>query len=90
MYSAPRDLEQATALLSVRDCAGDGIAGATVTLDPPAQIVYQGGGAATNGTGVAYALGVQAGSVGVDAGGAPFTFEVGAGELGIIYLVAIP
>jgi hypothetical protein len=81
-----------TALISLRDCAGNGIAGAQVELAPAAgQVIYQGGGSTTDGTGVAYALDVPVvtGGAVVHAGAAEsFTFQPLDGAMAIVYLVA--
>jgi hypothetical protein len=75
-----REPSASTFLVSLRNCQGNGVAGSTVTIDPASPVVYQGGGATTNGTGVAYALNVPQGSATIRAGAAnPFTIEVAAG-----------
>jgi hypothetical protein len=89
LYKGPQDGSLATALLSLRDCDGNGVANATLDLDSSAQIVYQGGANATDGTGVAYALGIAPGSVTVTpSAGSPFSFEVAEGDMAIVYLIA--
>lgn len=88
LYGSPRSPDVATALVAVRDCLGNGIAGATVELAPASPVVYQGGGSATNGTGVAYATDIGAGPVTVRATGAvAYAYASGAGEMQIVYLV---
>lgn len=89
LYGSPRGAETSTALVAVQDCLGNGIADATVELDPPSPIVYQGGDSVTNGTGVAYATNVARGAVTVRASGAaPYTYESRDGEMQLVYLVA--
>jgi hypothetical protein len=75
-----RDPAASTLVVSVRDCRGDGVAATTVTVEPAAAVVYQGGGPNTDGTGLAYALNVPVGSVTIMTGTAtPFTIDVAAG-----------
>lgn len=89
LYPSGRDPTRGTALISLRDCSGNGVADARIELDPSADVSYQGGGAMTNGTGVAYALGVGSGSVVVRGGAAaPFTFAMRSDEMAIVFLVA--
>ena len=89
LYGAPPGGDVATALLSLRDCDGNGVANAVLELSPDATIAYQGGLDATDGTGVAYALGMSPGTVTVTpTNGSPFSFEVAAGDLAIVYLIA--
>jgi hypothetical protein len=89
LYPGGRDGGRGTALIALRDCMGDGVAGAKVEIDAATKIVYQGGGAATDGTGVAYALGVAASPIAVHADGAQaFGFTMDAGALALLYLVA--
>lgn len=88
LYGSPRPPGAATALIAVRDCLGNGIADATVELDPPSPVAYQGGGSATNGTGVAYATSIGAGPLTVRATGAvAYAYEPRADEMQIVYLV---
>lgn len=89
LYESPRAPDRATALISIRNCADEGVDRVTVETEPAATIVYQGGGTATNGTGVGYALNVPSGAVTVRAGrAAEFELAVEAGEMAIVYLVA--
>lgn len=89
LYGAPPPAGSATALVSLRDCNGDGIADATIAVQEAGSVVYQGGGTATNGTGVAYVLDIPAGPVTVSPSvGRPFDYQARAGELAIVYLAA--
>lgn len=87
LYGVPAPAGYATALLSLRDCAGNGIGGATFTVSQAGSVVYQGGGTSTNGTGVAYALELQPGAVTVTPSvGRPFEYSAAADEMAIVYL----
>ena len=87
LYGAPAPVGYATALVSLRDCAGNGLGGATITVSQAGSVIYQGGGTSTNGTGVAYALNIQPGAVTVTPSvGRAFEYEAHDGEMAIVYL----
>lgn len=89
LYGAPRSNDVATALLSLRDCDGNGVDNAQLTVEPAATVVYQGGLDVTNGTGVGYALSLAPGTITVTpTGGNAFSFDLAAGDMAIVYLVA--
>jgi hypothetical protein len=88
LYGKPRDAAAGTVLLSLRDCAGNGVAGQTVAFDTMVEITYQGGGTSTDGTGVAYALNVPQGRSTIHAGAAdPFMIDSPAGGVALVFLV---
>jgi hypothetical protein len=88
LYAGPRGSDIATALLSLRDCNGNGVADAQLAIDPASTVVYQGGLDRTNGTGVAYGLALPPGTITVTpTRGRPFSLELTAGDMAIVYLV---
>ncbi len=83
----PQDAQKATLVVSVRDCVGVGVPNATVATTPvSARIVYQGGGNATDVTGVAYVLNAPP-AASVEYAGTSFAADTGAGEVGFVFLV---
>ena len=90
MTNPHRDPEAVTVVLWVFDCEDNGVSGATVSVDPPADaIVYYMNDGSTNATGVAYALNVPPGTMTASATGAEdFTFEAAAGSVVIAQLLA--
>jgi hypothetical protein len=89
LYGGPPGNDVATALISLRDCDGNGVASAMFEVSSGAQVVYQGGANVTDGTGVAYALGIAPGTVTVTPSeGSPFSLELTPGDMAIVYLVA--
>jgi len=90
MANPHRDPEAVTVVVWVFDCEDNGVSGATVSVDPPADaIVYYMSEGSTNATGVAYALNVPPGTVTASATGTDdFTFEAAGGSVVIAQLVA--
>lgn len=83
-----RDAANGTILVSLRGCDDNGVADATVEVEPQSPILYQGGGMKTNGTGVAYALNVPQGAATIRAGLAdPFPITVSAGSVALVFVV---
>jgi hypothetical protein len=78
----------ATIIVVLDACSGGRVAGATASVALAEQVVYPGGGAATDASGVAYALDVLPGPVGLSAGGsAGFGLTARADEVVYAYLV---
>jgi hypothetical protein len=83
-----REANAGTLLVSLRDCNENGVADQLVEVTPTSTVLYQGGGARTNGTGVAYGLNVPQGAATIRAGTAdPFAIEVSPGAVALVFVV---
>jgi hypothetical protein len=90
LYGATaRDAEARTLAVVVVSCAGAGVGGQTVELDPPAEkIVYFGGGSETGASGLAFGLNVPGDYVTVSTeGAAPMRLRPPAGSVLQVTLV---